>query len=155
VPSYFYAALLLGRALAPFTLRQWGDRKQSRAGIALALASTAGLLATHSVIVIIVCAFFAGLGLSTLYPIAIGFVAAVFGSTASRIGGLMFALSTLGGASVPWLIGFASTRLGSLRIALIVPFVGCFVMFFLFSSRQLSQSAAPDQFVAHNNQDVR
>jgi len=45
----------------------------------------------------------------------------------------MFALSTLGGATVPWLVGFVSTEFQSLRTALIVPLAGCLVMLLIFS----------------------
>ena len=137
VPSYFYAAMLLGRVLAPMSLRRWGDRAQSRASLGLAIVSVAGLLLSHSSGTIAVCAFFTGLGFSTLYPIAIGLLASAFGSSAPTIGGLMFALSTLGGASVPWLVGLASTESGSLRMALAIPFVGCWLMLFLYSSPRL------------------
>ena len=137
VPSFFYAALLLGRVLAAVGLRRWSDRAQSRAGLGLAIASGAGLLLSHSAGAIAVCAFFTGLGFSTLYPIAIGLLASVFGSSAPTIGGLMFALSTLGGASVPWLVGLASTHSGSLRMALLIPFVCCWLMLFLYSSSRL------------------
>ena len=137
VPSYFYAALLLGRVLAPMSLRRWSDRAQSRAGLGLAIVSVAGLLLSHSVGAIAVCAFFTGFGFSTLYPIAIGLMASAFGRTAPTIGGLLFALSTLGGASVPWLVGLASTQSGSLRMALLIPFVGCWLMLVLFSSSRL------------------
>ncbi len=130
VPSYFYGALLLGRALAPLSLRGISDRTQTRLGALLSLASTGALLLSRSVPAIAVCAFLAGLGLSTLYPIAIGFLSR-FGTSASRIGGFMFALSSLGGASVPWVLGFVSTELGSLRTALVVPLTGC--LFFKFT----------------------
>jgi len=137
VPSYFYAALLLGRILAPVSLGRWGDHAQSRVGLGLALLSIAGLVSSHSVRSIAVWAFFTGLGFSSLYPIAIGFLPSAFGPAASRVGGWMFALSTLGGASVPWLVGFTSTQLGSLRIALTIPFVGCALMLLLYSSPRL------------------
>jgi fucose permease len=133
VPSYFYGALLLGRALAPLALRYVSDAKQARMGSALALLSCGALILSRSAVEIAVCAFFAGLGLSTLYPIAVTLLSSSFGSKAAHIGGTMFALSTLGGATVPWLVGFTSTQSHSLRTALVVPFLGCALMVFLFS----------------------
>src|SRR5215470_8205460 len=41
-------------------------------------------------------------------------------------------LSTVGEASVPWLAGWLSTRLSSLRTALIIPLAGCEVMLLIF-----------------------
>jgi fucose permease len=124
-PSYFYGALLLGRLAAPLALREMSDRKLARLGAALACAGGAALIAVHSLPGIAMGAALAGLGLSTLYPIAIGFLSASFGTVASRIGGTLFSVATLGGAVVPWLVGFVSTYSGSLRIALLVPLLGC------------------------------
>ncbi|HKR84516.1 MAG TPA: MFS transporter [Terriglobales bacterium] len=133
MPSYFYGALLLGRALAPLTLRRLPDREQTWLGLLLAGTSILLLIFSRSIAGIATCALFAGLGLSTLYPITIAFLSASFGSKASHIGGVMFALSTLGGATVPWLVGFVSTEFQSLRTALIVPLAGCLVMLLIFS----------------------
>jgi len=133
VPSYFYGALLLGRALAPISLRRLSDAKQASLGALLAGLSSLLLIVSPSTFYIAVCAFCAGLGLSTLYPITIAFLSDRFAAQASRIGGAMFGLSTLGGATVPWLVGFVSTKLSSLRTALMVPLVGCILMLFIFS----------------------
>jgi MFS transporter, FHS family, glucose/mannose:H+ symporter len=138
VPSYFYGALLLGRALAPLSLRLISDRTQTLLGALLSFASTGALLLSRSVPVISVCAFLAGFGLSTLYPIAIAFLSR-FGESASRVGGFMFALSSVGGATLPWILGIISTQLGSLRIALIVPLAGCLAMLLLFSNSRLQE----------------
>jgi len=138
VPSYFYGALLLGRALAPISLRLMPDRTQTILGALLSLASTGALLLSRSVAAIAVCAFLAGFGLSTLYPITIGFLSR-FGETAARVGGFMFALSSVGGATLPWILGFTSTQLGSLRTALLVPLAGCLAMLLLFSNPRLRE----------------
>jgi fucose permease len=37
-------------------------------------------------------------------------------------------MASLGASAMPWLVGFVSTRTGSLRIGLLVPLVGCFFM---------------------------
>jgi fucose permease len=133
VPSYFYGALLLGRVVAPLTLRRISDAALACAGAVLASLSCTALLFARSVPVIAFCAWLAGLGMSSLYPITIGFLSSRFGTAASRVAGVMFALSTLGGASVPWLVGYESTQLNSLRAALLVPLAGCLLMLMLFS----------------------
>lgn len=132
IPSYFYGALLLGRVTAPVSLRQISDVTQARLGAVLACAGVGALLYSRTLLSIAVCSLLVGFGLSTLYPIAIGLLSSTFGAAASRIAGSMFALSTLGGASVPWLVGYASTRSGSLRTALLVPLAGCLVIMLLF-----------------------
>ena len=125
VPSYFYGALLVGRLAAPLVLKEIPDTKLARLGAGLACAGGIALIAVHSLLGIAFCAVLIGFGLSTLYPIAIGFLSASFGTVASRIGGTLFSIATLGGAIIPWLVGFVSTRSSSLRVALLVPLVGC------------------------------
>jgi fucose permease len=124
-PSYFYGALLVGRLAAPLILRKISDAKLARLGAGVACVGGAALIAVHSLLGIAICAALTGLGLSTLYPIAIGFLSASFGTAASRIGGTLFAIATLGGAIVPWLVGLVSTHSGSLRTALLVPLLSC------------------------------
>ncbi len=136
VSSYFYGSLLAGRALAPFTFQHLSETWQACIGATLALLSSIVLVLSRSMTAVAVCAFVAGLGLSTLYPITISLLSSSFGERAKSIGGFMFALSTLGGASVPWLVGFVSAELRSLRAGLVVPLVGCAIMLAVFSSSQ-------------------
>jgi fucose permease len=132
IPAYFYAALLVGRAIAPITLRRISDIAQARMGAILACVGIVALLYSRTLVYIAGCTFVVGLGLSTLYPIVIGFLASTFGPAASRVAGVMFALSTVGGATIPWLVGYTSTQFRSLRLALLVPLSGCIVMMGLF-----------------------
>lgn len=133
VSSYFYGALLLGRALAPLTSRRLSDATQAAFGVALALFSSTALILSRSMPVISGCAFLAGLGLAAVYPITIAFLSAKFGDGAKSIAGFMFALSTIGGASFPLLVGSLSTWAGSLRSGLLVPVLGCLLMFAIFT----------------------
>jgi fucose permease len=133
VTSYFYGALVVGRILASLALPQITDAKQACGGALLALLSSAALVFSRSVFAIALCAFIAGLGFSTLYPITISLFSSRFGERAKSMGGFMFALSTLGGASVPWLVGFVSTRFQSLRSGLVIPFAGSLLMLAIFT----------------------
>jgi fucose permease len=122
----------LGRIAAPLTLRRLSDVRQARWGALLAVAGAAALLASHSLPAVIGAALLIGFGLSSLYPIAIGLLSSNFASEAPRVASVLFALSTLGGAVVPWLVGYVSTEVGTLRLALLVPFVGCCAIAALF-----------------------
>jgi hypothetical protein len=73
-------------------------------------------------------AFFAGLGLASLYPIYIAWLSKWFGERARKVGGVMFALAAAGSATMPSLVGLLSHMSGSLRIGLMVPVAGCAVM---------------------------
>ena len=146
VPSYFYGALLLGRVLAPLTLKQISDVKQACVGAVLAMISSGILLFARSVASVAVCALFAGLGMSSLYPIAISFLSEGFGAVTPRIASVMFALSTLGGATVPWLVGYMSTQFASLRTALVVAVVGCVTILLLFRSSSLRKCVYEESY---------
>jgi MFS transporter, FHS family, glucose/mannose:H+ symporter len=131
MPSFFWAALLLGRALAPAVLRNVRELKLAQSGLVLSTVGVVALLETRNLGVIAIGVSLAGLGLSSVFPIAVATLSRKFGFTASRIAGVMFALAGAGGATLPWLVGYISTRLGSLKYGLLVPLFGCVVMLFL------------------------
>jgi len=81
-----------------------------------------------------ICATAAGLGLAGIYPILVAWLVKAFGERSRRIGAVMFALAGMGGATMPWLVGLMSTRMGSLRAGLIVPLAGCAAMFTLIAT---------------------
>lgn len=131
MPSFFWAALLLGRATAPLLLRDVAELKMSQFGLVLSTVGVVALLAARNVSVVAIGVSLAGLGFSSVFPIAIATLSRKFGRSASRIAGVMFALAGAGGATLPWLIGYTSTRSGNLQYGLLVPLFGCIVMLIL------------------------
>ena len=73
-----------------------------------------------------------GLGLSAIYPVTIALLSHTFGAAATRLGSVMFALAGFGGAFIPWLVGFSSTQMSSLKLGLTVPLVGAAAMLALY-----------------------
>jgi len=131
-PSFFYGALLVGRALAPIALRHLADVKLARLGLATAVLGVVGLVWTGSLEGILASACVIGLGLSAIYPITIALLSHTFGASATRVGSVMFTLAGFGGAFVPWLVGFSSTQMASLKLGLVVPLVGAGAMLTLY-----------------------
>jgi len=131
MPSFFWAALLLGRATAPLLLRHMQELKLAEFGLVLSTVGVVALLGARNLSVIAIGVSLAGLGFSSVFPISIATLARKFGSAASRISGVMFALAGAGGATLPWLVGDTSTRLGSLKYGLLVPLFGCIAMLIL------------------------
>lgn len=131
-PSFFYAALTLGRFLAPFLLKFLDEVKLAQSGLLLACAGTAGLIFAHGVAGVIASASAAGLGLSGVYPITISLFSQEFGASSSRVGSVMFVLSNIGGGIFPWIVGVSSTKFGTLKAGLLVPLFGCIVMYILY-----------------------
>jgi len=130
--SFFYLALLAGRAVAPAFLRRMREVTLARAGLSLALVGIALLLATHSMAGVLVSASIAGFGLAAVYPITIALMTRTVGRISTMARNVMFALAGLGAASVPWLVGFASTVEASLKLGLGVALAACTAMLLLY-----------------------
>ena len=127
-PMLFFFGLLGGRALASLILLRVKEIWVVYGGLMLAGTATVITLSarTRSTLFAGVCA--AGLGCSGVYPVFVAWLAKWYGSKARSMGGVMFSLAALGGASLPWLVGFVSKETSSLRIGLLVPVVGCVSM---------------------------
>jgi len=127
-PMFFFAGLLGGRAAGPAILRRLKESTVAVAGLLVAAGGTIIFSFATSRLLLFGGVFLAGLGLSSLYPIFIAWLSKWFGARARRVGGVLFALAALGGASLPPLVGVVSRYAGSLRIGLLVPLAGCVVM---------------------------
>ena len=123
-PSFFWAALLAGRALAPALLRFTADTQLMIVGLLTAAFGISLLLVAKTLLGVFVGASLSGLGLASIFPIAIAMLSHCFGTAAARVAGSLFALGGLGGATLPWLVGRLSTHFGSLRVGLVVPLAG-------------------------------
>ena len=128
VPSLFWLLLMAGRGLAPIFLRWLPELQLARAGLLLAAAGTGAFLGFHDTAALCAAAALAGLGFSCVFPIAISQLSSRFEPFAAELAGPMFALAGLGGAVLPWLVGYVSTRSSSLRAGLLVPLGGCLAM---------------------------
>lgn len=135
MPSFFWGALLLGRLLAPLFLREGNEIRVARYGLLAAAFGGVIVVRSAAFAQIAAGAGVAGLGLAAVFPITIARFSACFGRIASRFVGLMFALAGFGGATIPWLVGFASSQLGSLRYGLWLPVICCLAMFGLYLAR--------------------
>jgi fucose permease len=127
-PSFFWGALLLGRALAPLALQKINETKLAGTGVTLAALGVGVLLSAKTMTPVVVGASMAGLGFSSVYPINVSLLSHWFGETTTRISGAIFAIGNLGGATLPWVVGAVSTKTGSLRAGLSVPLCGALGM---------------------------
>ena len=127
-PMFFYAGLTIGRASAPLVLRLVSERKIVLGALSLAAAGTTLLIASNTITSAIVAVFLAGLGCASVYPIYIAWLSQWYGRRAKQIGGILFALASLGGSAGPWLVGFVSKISGSLPVGLLVPLFGIVTM---------------------------
>jgi len=131
-PGFFWGALLFGRALAPILLRRINDQTLMLAELPVAAFGIALLLTAQSVGGILAAAMVAGIGLATVYPGTISLLSLHSGVAARRSGGPMFALSALGGASLPWLVGYIAARTEKFQFGLAIPLAGVLAMWIVF-----------------------
>lgn len=131
-PSFFYSAVLVGRGLAARILHWISEVRLTRIGLAMAVAGIVALLASTSIAGVLASASVIGLGLASVYPVTIAIMARTVGRASPGVSSVMFALAGIGGAVIPWLVGFASTEESSLQWGLGVPLVGCAAMLALY-----------------------
>jgi fucose permease len=91
------------------------------------------LIAT-TLLAVVVSVTAAGLGMAAIYPILIAWMVKAFGERSKQAGSIMFALASMGGATMPWFVGITSTRVGSLRTGLLIPLAGCAAMIALIAT---------------------
>jgi fucose permease len=132
ITLYFWTAALAGRLLVVALMSRLGEATLYRLCLALLIATEALLCATvhlspGSMIAITILS---GLTLAPIYPLTLSFLLARTGHH-PRLGPI-FALASLGGATLPWLTGVVSTHFNSLRAGLSVPTLGA-IAFLLLS----------------------
>lgn len=141
VPMFFWTGILAGRGISALLLARIKEKSLVVAGLLLSAVGTTCLLLATARPQLILGVLLSGFGLAGLYPVFIAWLSKWYGERARRLGGVMFALAALGGATVPWTVGFVSQYSHSLRIGLLVPLAGCFIMMLLVSTLRRRISA--------------
>jgi FHS family glucose/mannose:H+ symporter-like MFS transporter len=129
--SLFWAGLLLGRAAAPLVLRCISSPRLVLSGILIAAAGLGSILTSGELTVLSAATFLAGLGMGPVFPTTFAIFTERLGTQAQRLTGSVFVLTSLGGAIMPWVVGFTSARYGGLRTGLIIPLIGALAMIVL------------------------
>lgn len=147
-PSFYWGAILLGRALASVVLRFRSAVTIARSGLAVALLGGLALIGAHEIRLVVVGAVLAGLGLASIFPISVSLLPGWFGPSARRASGAIFASGNIGGAVVPWFVGEISSNTTGLRTAFLVPLVGVSAMLVFYLTNRASagrrRADAPD-----------
>jgi fucose permease len=116
-----WASLTGGRALASVALRFASERTVERTGLLVVIVAIAVLACAHHGPVLSACCVLLGLGLAPFFPAT--FALLMRRQPAARTAGSILAVSGLGAALFPWLMGVVSSRTGSLRVAMAVPWM--------------------------------
>jgi fucose permease len=115
-----WMSLTAGRVVASAVMRRVSERVVQRWSLALSVVFTAALAGARSAATIAGCAVLLGLSLAPVFPAT--FALLMGERPTARQAGIVIAVSGLGAAALPWLMGVVSTGVGSLQVALAVPF---------------------------------
>lgn len=127
-PSLFWGALLAGRAAAVPVLRRVSESRLLLSSLLTAAVGLLILIGARSVSAVVLAAAVAGLGHAPVFPLLVALLTHRFGRSSARAAGPIFACASLGGASLPWLVGLTSQRAGDLRIGLAIPLAAVLAM---------------------------
>jgi FHS family glucose/mannose:H+ symporter-like MFS transporter len=127
-PLFFYAGIMVARGLGSLLLTRVGSLRVVVVAFALTIAGTLVVMAAHGTHLAIAGFSIAGLGCASIYPIFISWLSQWYGPAARKLGGVAFSMASLGGAAMPLLVGFVSTKTASLRVGLGVPLIGAVLM---------------------------
>ncbi len=114
-----WAALTIGRVLASALMQRFRERSVQAVSLILCLLFTVALSQTHAAGSLSLACILLGLALAPVFPST--FALLLRHNMQPRAAGTMLAVSGLGAALFPWLMGVISTHTGSLRLAMAVP----------------------------------
>jgi MFS transporter, FHS family, glucose/mannose:H+ symporter len=112
-------ALTTGRALSSIALRFVRESTIQRLGLILSFVFIAGLSTANHAAALSLWSILLGLSLAPFFPAT--FALLMHRNPTAREAGFILAVSGLGAAAFPWLMGIVSTHTGSLREAMAVP----------------------------------
>lgn len=115
-----WMSLTVGRVGASAVMLRVGEKTVQRWGLGLAAMFTACLAMAHSAVTIAGFAVLLGLSLAPFFPATWALLMAE--RPTARQAGIVLAVSGLGAAALPWMMGVVSTRAQSLQVALVLPF---------------------------------
>jgi fucose permease len=124
-----WASLTAGRAISSALLLRVTDTRLQRAALILTSLSIAALALAHGAPAIVLLAAILGLGLAPFFPATFSLLMGRRPSAPQA--GVVLAMSGLGAAFLPALMGVASTRSGSLQAALAIPLAAALALLVL------------------------
>jgi fucose permease len=136
-----WAALTAGRVIASIALRFASERTVQRIGLLLSVLFIGALAVAHHGPLISLWCVLLGLSLAPFFPSTFGLL--MRGQPPARTAGFILAVSGLGAALFPWLMGVVSTHTGSLRIAMSVPWTLALLLLLLTAVRIQASASQP------------
>ena len=137
-----WVGITAGRALAPLLLRIVRERALLTGTLTAATALVALLSQAHGSVTIVALSALLGLSLAPWFPLVL---AGMLGENAAagQVGSII-AVSGIGAATLPLLLGAVSRASGSLRLALLVPLCGLLLLLALSFRKPAHPVEMPD-----------
>jgi MFS transporter, FHS family, glucose/mannose:H+ symporter len=140
----FFGSLLAGRLAAALFAK---NRSDERLALGCTLVAALASLAIPSGVPwpgVLLATALTGLGFSVVFPAALAIFSRHAGPAAMSSSSFIFAAANLGGASLPWLVGFLAKRYENLGIGLLVAPVACAAMLaLLWRLKSLARDVSP------------
>jgi fucose permease len=129
--TVFWVALTAARGITSLLLLRIGEKIILRTALGTLACATAGLILSHSATSIFLWTGLLGFAAGPVFPINCSHL--LHNTPTPREAGLIMALTSLGAALLPWIVGAASQHLGSLQLAFVLPLIAACTMFLLSS----------------------
>ncbi len=141
-----WAALTAGRVLSSALMRRFAESAVQRLSLVFCFLLIVVLTATHTAATLSLTCVLLGVALAPVFPST--FALLLRHEVQPRTAGALLAVSGLGAALFPWLMGVVSTHSGSLRLAMAVPALlvpSMLLLTFLDVPKWNSFSTSPEQ----------
>jgi fucose permease len=141
--TLFWLAITVGRLTTPLVLPRLGERRVLAGGLTCAMTGALAVALAPAAPIAFVAVVLAGLGLAPVFPVTFGALTRDVGPSRPRLVGPLYSCTGVGSALLPRLVGVSSTAAGSLRVGLLVPFLGTVGLLALSVFRLSRQPAGP------------
>ena len=111
-------SVAFGEVTAPIFLRYMRETILVLFGLITAAVGVCLILLSNGSLLLVPGVILAGAGLGPVYPTIMAILIQTYGASASRAITIFFALSSSGGAVIPWFVGHLSNSYGNLRVGL-------------------------------------
>ncbi len=121
IPALYWTGFLSSRLLSSVYLRRFGEKSLILCGLLLVTGGQILILSANEINLASLGAVFVGFGTAPIFPTAIAVLSAKFEKKAPELISYIFLLAGLSGMIFSWLIGYAASVAGNLKIALLIP----------------------------------
>jgi len=123
VLAVYWGSLMLGRLLASYLLGFVRKTQLVMASAVGAVVGAAALIATQSVLTLMIGAIVLGISYASVFPTALGIAGDAYQKMAGTVFGLLFAIALVGGMSFPFVMGLIA-GVADVRAGMLVPLFG-------------------------------